>query len=64
MLDEVSAFNEDIMEAYLEEGSVPPEKLERAFAGCVAKGEISPVLCGSRHPPVRMFPGIFVPTRQ
>ena len=25
---------------------------------------VSPVLCGSRHPPVRMFPGIFLPTRQ
>lgn len=47
VLDEVSAFDEAIMEQYLEEGSVAPEKLELAFAGCVARGELSPILCGS-----------------
>lgn len=47
VLDEVSDFGEAIMEQYLEEGSVPPEKLEQAFAGCVARGELFPVLCGS-----------------
>ncbi len=47
VLDEVSAFDEGVMEQYLETGSVTPETLEQAFAGCVARGEIAPVLCGS-----------------
>lgn len=47
VLDEVSAFDESVMERYLEDGSIPVEDLDSAFGQCIERGEIFPVLCGS-----------------
>lgn len=47
VLDTVSILDESVMERYLEEGEVSTETLKQALAGCMARGQLCPVLCGS-----------------
>ena len=46
-LDAVSAFDQEITQAWLEEGTVSAQALEEAFVRGIGNEEISPVFCGS-----------------
>ncbi len=46
-IEKIANVNDDILEQYLENGSLEKEHLEAAFKEAVTKGELSPMLFGS-----------------
>jgi elongation factor G len=47
LIDEVTTFDDELAEIYLEEGDVPVERLKAAIRKATLANEITPVLCGS-----------------
>jgi elongation factor G len=47
LIDEVSHFDDELAEIYLEEGDVPVERLKAAIRKAVLAIELTPVFCGS-----------------
>jgi elongation factor G len=47
LIDAVSTFDDDLAEAYLENGEVRPEQLKTAIRKAVLSIEMTPVFCGS-----------------
>ncbi len=47
LLDQLSEYNEELMELYLEEGDVPVEMLKSTIRNAVINESFCPILCGS-----------------
>jgi elongation factor G len=47
LLDAVTLLDDDVMQAYMDSGTAPPEAIHRALRAATLLGEVQPTFCGS-----------------